>query len=93
MDDNKNPLATGFFFERPREGAPDFVKGRLSIQVEKAIELLNTHKNEKGYVNLQLLNSKEGKLYLTVDTWKPTPKASTGIEYPTEEINPADVPF
>jgi len=92
MEDNKNPLAAGFFFDRPREGAPDFVKGKLSIKVETALETLNKYKNDAGYVNLQLLNSKEGKLYLTVDTWQPT-KKSEGIAYPEETINPADVPF
>jgi len=75
-----SPLAEGFFFERPKEGAPAFVKGRLSIQSEKAIALINTHKNEKGYVNLDLLQSKDGtKLYLTVNTWKPTRKDPTSI--------------
>ena len=79
-------LADGFFFDRPKEGAPDFVKGRLSIQAEKATALINQYKNEKGYVNLDLLKSKEGKLYMTVNTWKPEAK--------TETIDPAtDVPF
>lgn len=82
----QSPLASGFFFERPREGAPSFVKGRLSIQAEKAIELINTYKNDKGYVNLDLLEAKETKkLYLTVNTWKPEAK--------TEEVNDIEVPF
>ena len=42
-------LATGFFFDKPRENAPEFVKGKLSIKVEDAIKLLQGHKNEKGY--------------------------------------------
>lgn len=87
MENEKNPLAAGFFFDRPREGAPDFVKGKLSIKVETAIETLNKYKNEKGYVNLQLLNSKEGKLYLTVDTWKPEAKTAD------EGFAASEVPF
>lgn len=83
--ETKSPLADGFFFDKPREGSPDFVKGRLSISVDKAIATLNQYKNEKGYVNLDLLKSKEGKLYLTVNTWKPEAKA--------EELTAADVPF
>lgn len=75
-------FATGFFFERPKEGAPEFVKGRMSIKVEEALALLTQHKNDKGYVNLDLLQSKDKtKLYLTVNTWK------------KEEVNPADIPF
>lgn len=70
----KAPLASGFYFDRPKEGAPEFVKGKLSIKVAEAIDLLKTHQNEAGYVNLDLLKSKEGKLYMTVNTWKPEKK-------------------
>lgn len=82
-------LAKGFFFERPKQGTPEFVKGRLSIKAEDAIALINEHKNEKGYVNLDLLQSKDKtKLYMTVNTWKPEPKEPT-----PEELNSLDVPF
>lgn len=65
-------FAKGFFFERPRQGAPEFVKGRMSIKVEEAIEFLRESANEKGYVNLDLLQSRDGnKLYFTLNDWKP----------------------
>ena len=64
-------FAKGFIFKRPREGAPDFVKGSMSIKVEEAITFLReTAKGE--WVNLDLLASKDGsKLYFTVNDWKP----------------------
>jgi hypothetical protein len=77
-------LAAGFWFDKPREGAPEFVKGRISIQAEKALETITKFKNEKGYVNLDLLKSKEGKLYLSVNDWKPEQK---------DEIKAEDVPW
>lgn len=74
----QSPLAKGIYFDKPREGAPDFVKGRISIKVEDAIEMLNEYKNDKGYVNLDLLQSKDKKkLYLTVNTWKPEAAEAT----------------
>lgn len=91
--ENESILAAGFFFERPREGAPAFVKGRLSIQVDKAIAFLEEHKNEKNYVNLDLLTSKENKPYLKLNTWKPAETKVDPIRYPEEDINPKDVPF
>jgi len=92
MESTKTFLA-GFFFERPREGAPSFVKGRMSIKAEEAIAFITEHKNEAGYVNADLLTSKDGsKLYFTLNDWKPEKKAEA-IEYPTETINPEDVPF
>ncbi len=73
MSDKK--LADGFFFDRPREGAPEFVKGRMSIQAEKAIGFITANKNEKGYINLDLLQRKDGtKLYFSLNDWKPEAK-------------------
>jgi len=65
-------FADGIFFDKPREGAPEFVKGRASFKVDEAVAFLQKHKNEKGYVNLDLLKSKEGgKLYFKLNDWKP----------------------
>ena len=72
MEKKETTFAEGFYFDRPREGAPDFVKGRLAITAGKAIAFINKHKNEKGYVNLDLLKSKDGtNLYFTLNDWKP----------------------
>lgn len=84
-------LAEGFYFDRPREGAPDFVKGKLSVKAEQAIPFIEANKNEKGYINLDLLVSKEGKLYLSLNDWKP--EAKKEAEYPDGGIDPASVPF
>lgn len=94
-NENKTIFAEGFFFERPREGAPAFVKGRMSVQVEKAVTFLNSVKNEAGYVNLDLLASKDGsKLYWKLNNWKPEEKTvKDSLTYPTEEIDPKNIPF
>jgi len=66
-------FSKGFIFKRPREGAPVFVKGSLSIKVDEAIEFLKAEGGE--WVNLDLLQSKEGdKLYFTVNDFKPEKK-------------------
>ncbi len=68
-------LAEGFYFKRPRAGAPDFVKGDMSIKVDEAIAFLNQHKNLAGYVNLDLLLAKNGEnLYFKLNNWQPAPK-------------------
>lgn len=82
----------GFYFDRPREGAPDYVKGRLSVKVDEAVAFLQEHKNEKGYVNLDLLLKKDGEgLYFKLNTWKPT-IPGTSAPYP-EEKPTGDQPF
>lgn len=66
-------FAKGFIFKRPRENAPAFVKGSMSIKVDEAIAFLKETGGE--WVNLDLLQSKDGeKLYFTVNDWKPEAK-------------------
>jgi hypothetical protein len=89
-------LAKGFFFEKPSDKAPAFVKGRVSIKVAEAITMLQASQNNAGYVNLDLLESKDGqKQYFTINDYQPKPKddAPALPDYPEDEINPEDVPF
>lgn len=60
----------GIYYNKPREGAPEFVRGSLSIQVDKLIPFLQQHKNAQGYVNIDMLLSKEKALYLALNEWK-----------------------
>tara|TARA_R100000951_G_C2594725_1_gene166222 strand:- start:446 stop:715 length:270 start_codon:yes stop_codon:yes gene_type:complete len=80
----------GIFFKAKRENAPDFVKGHISIKVDEAINFLRD-KGKEGleWVNLDLLNSKDGKLYLKVDEWK---KDETSTNQKTEK-DEDDLPF
>lgn len=91
---------SGFFYNIPREGAPDFVKGSAAIRPDVFIEWLKEQKtDDKGYVRLQFKQGKEGKGYATLDTYfltqqKGTQQASEGVEEEVdEEINAEDIPF
>lgn len=65
-------FAKGFYFDKARDGAPAFVKGRLSIKVEDAIEFLKANRKVSGYVNCDLLKKKDGSgYYFTLDQWEP----------------------
>ncbi len=64
-------FAKGMFFNKPREGAPDFVKGKIDIKVDEFLLFLKENENQKGYVNLDLKESKGGKLYLELNTFVP----------------------
>ena len=61
----------GLFVNNPRENAPDFVKGSLSIQADKFIPYLKSKANAKGYVNIDMLESKDGNLYPKLKYWNP----------------------
>lgn len=73
----------GISFNKPREGAPEFVRGSLSINVNEAVDFLREHANERGWVTIDMLKSKDkGTIYLALNEWKkptnsdgsPTPK-------------------
>lgn len=59
----------GLMVKAPRTGAPDFVKMSISIKVAELQEWLSTKQTE--WVNLDVKESKEGKLYAAVNNWKP----------------------
>lgn len=59
----------GIYFDRPHTNAPEFIKGKLNIKVDDAIAFLKEHQNARGYVNLDLKKSRDGKLYLQLNTF------------------------
>lgn len=68
--ENEKVFASGLIFKKKNEKAPDFVKGSLSVKVDEFIEFLK--KNESnGWVNIDLKESKGGKYYAELNTWKP----------------------
>lgn len=70
-------LADGMFF-KVRDNQPEWVIGKCSIKVETFIEFLRLHENN-GYVNLDVIRSKAGKPYATLDIWKPTPQPESEV--------------
>lgn len=52
------------------ESAPEFVIANLSVKVDEFTKWLNENQS-KGWVNISLKVSKGGKMYGSLDTWKP----------------------
>jgi hypothetical protein len=63
----------GLRWSDPHPNAPDFVKGKLSIKVDELIKYLQANQSN-GWVNINLKESKGGKMYFELDTWKPEKK-------------------
>ena len=59
----------GLFVKR-HEKAPDFVKANLSFN-QKFIDWLQNNLNAKGYCNVDIKESKGGKLYAELNSWQP----------------------
>lgn len=101
-------FSDGIIFKRPRENAPDYIKGNVSIKVNDLVAFLNKHVKPDGWVNLTLKESKNGKLYFELDTWTKTLSTLTDEEKAKiasarageqtkkeveDTINPLDIPF
>ena len=93
----------GFIFKRKRDGAPDFVKGTISIKVDEFIEFMNEHISSEGWINIDLLESQDNKYYSALNTWAKGSEDQTQGEVPAPvepreaqnepEINVEDIPF
>lgn len=83
-------LPEGIRFFPKGQKAPDFVLGAMVVTVDELLAFANsrpdllTDYNGKRQLKLQLLNSKQGKLYASVDTFKPTQQS------PQQGFQPAD---
>lgn len=78
----------GLIVKAPRDGAPDFVKASISIKVEELIEWLSGREGE--WVNLDVKESKGGKWYAAVNTFKPKqrdPETKPGANFPAREYD------
>jgi len=68
-------LAQGLYYNQPRQGAPEYVIGGLSIQRDQFQSWLTQQEtDEKGYLKLDILTSREGKPYIKLNDWKPNQK-------------------
>lgn len=85
----------GLWIEAPHEKAPDFVLHDISIKCADLYDFMQSHKNDKGYVNIQVLRSREGKPYAVLNDWKPESQKDSS-EYKKPESSDEfeeDIPF
>lgn len=66
-------FVNGLIVKAPRDGAPDFVKCAISIKVADLSAWLATKEDE--WVNIDVKESRGGKWYASVNTYKPKDKA------------------
>lgn len=68
MDIQKN-FAQGLRYSLPHQNAPDFVKGQLSIKVDEFINWIEQNKNDRGWINIDIKESRGGKLYCELNNY------------------------
>lgn len=79
----------GMYFKLPSVNAPEWIKGKLSIDCDEFAHFINDHRNKGGYVNIELKIAKTGKPYCELDLWEPTNKQYKDKNFndlPSEEV-------
>lgn len=69
---------------------------KLSFKDVDIAAFVREHKNDKGYINLEIRERKEVGQYgdthsVSLDTWKPTPR-DTGAHH-SDPLTDSDIPF
>jgi hypothetical protein len=82
-------FAEGISFRFPRENAPAWVKGSIFIRVRDAINFLEKHDSESGFITIDVKESKGGKLYCELNSWQP----GQGINKASDEDVADSIPF
>ena len=84
----------GFFFKKPHQNAPDFVKGKVSIKVDEFVAFAQTNA-KNGWLNINLAESRGGKFYAELDTWEPDGSKASSAPAPAAQSAPppVDDPF
>ena len=82
--ENNVEFVNGMIFKLPREGAPDFVKGSISVKRAELIEFLNSKSDE--WINIDLKVGKSGKAFAAVNNWKPEGQTQ-GLSTPSVSNN------
>jgi len=60
----------GMMFYSRKDNQPEFVRGRLAIKVDEFKQFLDEHE-KGGWVNIDILNSKQNKIYLALNDFEP----------------------
>lgn len=83
-------FAEGMNFQLPTPKTPDFVKGRMGVKVEQFYAWARDHKDERGWINLDVCVSRGGNTYIALNTYK---KTADGDDVKVEKKEVDDVPF
>lgn len=96
----------GLIVKAPNEKAPDYVKAKVSIKRQDLMAWLN--QQDGDWINADVKESKGGKWYVAVDSWKPEGSAGAGgsrggapqrsrpapaTRAPVDEFDDSDIPF
>ena len=93
-----SPFVDGMIFKKPRPNAPKFVIGSISIKKAELIAFLEAQDSENEWLNIDVKESRQGKVYCAVNTYKKSTEVEDG-GHPADEgttveaEDDGDIPF
>lgn len=88
-------LINGLYPKPKNDKAPDFVIGKLSINIDQFRDWMKQHIADnpgEDWINVDMKVSKGGKGYAALDTWKPDQSAGNAPAK-AEEFADSPIPF
>jgi len=82
---NQNDFVTGLYVDKKDTQYGEIIK--LSFKSEAFINWVKANTNEKGYCNVDILSTKEGKKYAKLNSFKPT-QSPASVPNPTQNTIP-----
>lgn len=84
----------GMRYNEPREKAPAWVKGHISVNAAQFLPFMEANQDERGWLNIDIKESKGGKLYLELNTYRSGSRPQQATREP--DLDPPandDLPF
>lgn len=65
----------GMRYAPPRDKAPKWILGSIAVEVTKFIEFAQANANNRGWLNIDIKEGRNGKTYLELNEYDPSKKA------------------
>lgn len=66
----ENKFVPGMLAKAPRDGAPSFVKGSISVKIHEFRKFLDGLDPDQEWLNIDIKESQGGKYYAAINDWK-----------------------
>lgn len=90
---NDKQFVNGLRFNTPRDRAPAWIKGHISVKVDDFIAYAQANQDQRGWLNIDVKESKGGNLYCELNTYGRDKGSNPPINEPLPEQNSNDLPF
>lgn len=86
--ENERVFVSGMFIKKAPTLSAAFVKLDINFKADEMIAFLKKYKDDKGWVNTQMLQAESGRYYGQLNNWKPEGDVNRRFDEVTSEESP-----